>query len=47
MGGKTFAERQEGYCLKVRGQNGQECAADEREIGQQVGLAGVRTIFPH
>lgn len=33
--------------MEVIGEDGQQGAAKERHIGQEVGIAGARTIFPH
>jgi len=44
---ESFTKRREGCLPKAVSQDRQQSAAEEGEVGQQVGLAGTRTVFPH
>ena len=44
---EAFAQFWEGLLLKVLGEQGQQCIANEGDIGQQAGIAGARTILAH
>lgn len=44
---KIFTECGEGLFGEVFGEEGEERAAQERQIGQQVGLARTRAVFAH
>jgi len=47
MGGEMFPDLWEGLFLKGLGKQVQQCTANERHIGQQIGVTGSGTILAH
>ena len=44
---KLFTKRREGFLSKPISKNRQQSATNEGQVGEQVGLAGTRTVFAH
>ena len=47
MRSEAFAELREGLLVNVLGEHGQQCIANESDVGQQGGISGAGTILAH